>query len=231
MEGSCPWDGYARALDTGCEPDLCAWVVHPAEAWSNLVFFAVAAVLVVGYGRVDRRLAVAWLPWIIVAIGVGSFAFHASMIRSLLAVDVAAIFLLTAFFLAAYLQHAGLVDPTGFSASFLALLVGGTALAVADPRLGYAGIAAQGVAILWLAWRIPTRGPRRELLAAIVLNQTAAVTLWLDKGRVWCVQGALAHVVQPHSFWHIFSALSLLFFYRYERRIEHALVGTARAAV
>lgn len=100
-----------------------------------------------------------------------------------------------------------------------------------DYRLGSAGIAAQGVAILCLAWRIPTRGPRRELIAAIALNQAAAVTLWLDKAQVSCVRGALAHVVQPHSFWHVLSALSLLFFYRYEREIEHALVGHARAIV
>jgi hypothetical protein len=95
-----------------------------------------------------------------------------------------------------------------------------------DPRLGYIGIAAQGVAILWLAWRLPIRGPRRELVAAVVLNQAAALMLWLDKGQVACTRGVLAHVVQPHSFWHILSALSLLAFYHYEREVERMLVGS-----
>jgi hypothetical protein len=219
----CPWESYARARDVGCEPDLCAWIVHPAEAWSNLAFFAVAGLLVVRYGRADGGLPIAWFPWIVGAIGVGSMAFHASMTHWLHAADVAAIFLFTGFLLAAYLQHAGLTDPSHFFACFLALVLGGALLAFADPRLGWIGIAAQGVSILWLAWRVPAPGPRRDLVAAIALNQLAAVALWLDKGRVACVRGALAHVVQPHSFWHILSALSLLFFYTYERGIEHAL--------
>ena len=223
MENGCPWESYARAQDVGCEADLCAWIVHPAEAWSNFAFFAVAAVLIVRYGRADRKLRVAWFPWIVVAIGVGSTAFHASMVHWLDAADVAAIFLFTGFLLAAYLQHAGLVNPSRFPACFLALVSGGAVLAFVDPRLGWVGIAAQGVSILWLAWRIPTGGLRRDLVAAIALNQVAAVALWLDKGQVACVRGALAHVVQPHSFWHILSALSFIFFYRYEREIEHIL--------
>jgi len=231
MANGCPWEGYARAQDVGCELDLCAWIVHPAETWSNLAFFAVAAVLVVRYRRADRTLPVAWLPWIVLAIGVGSFAFHASMVHWLHAADVAAIFLFTGFLLAAFLQHAELIDPSRFTACFLALVSGGAVLAFVDPRLGWIGIAVQGVFILWLAWRLPTRGPRPDLVAAIALNQVAAVALWLDKGQVACVRGALGHVVQPHSFWHILSALSLIFFYRYEREIEHTLDRRGPSAV
>lgn len=231
MASSCPWGGFGRAQDVGCEPDLCAWIVHPAEAWSNLAFFAVAAILIIRYRHADRQLPVAWLPWIVVAIGVGSTAFHASMVDWLLAADVVAIFLLTGFLLAAYLQHAGLVGPRRLRASFLVLVAAGAALGFVNPVLGYIGIAAQGAAILWLGWRLPMRGPRRELVAALLLNQAAAVALWLDKGQVACARGDLVHVVQPHSFWHVLSALSLLFAYRYERKVEHALTGTARATV
>jgi Ceramidase len=221
MDDACPWGGFARANDFGCEPDLCAWIVHPAEAWSNVVFPLVAVALVVRYAREDRRLPVAWLPAIIVVMGAGSFAFHASMTHWLHAADVAAIFLFTAFLLAANLQRAGVVGANRFSACFLLLLAGGAVLSFINPQLGWIGIAAQGVAILWLAWRDPAHGPRRELVAAIAANQTAAVALWLDKGQVLCARGALAHIVQPHSFWHILSALSLFFFYRYERGLEH----------
>jgi hypothetical protein len=221
MASTCPWDGFTRAEYAGCEPDLCAWIIHPAETWSNLAFIAIAAWLVVRYGRADRRLPVSWFPLIVVAIGVFSAAFHASMLYWLLAADLAVIFLFTGFLLAANLQHGGLVGARWFPASFLVLAVGGAAVAFVDPRLGYIGIAAQGVAILWSAGRIPARGPRRDLGAAVVLNQAAAVAFWLDRGQVWCARGVLAHVVQPHSFWHVLSALCLLFFYRYERRIEH----------
>src|SRR5262249_17268590 len=158
MAGSCPWAWFVRADDVGCEPDLCAWIVHPAETWSNLAFFAVGAVLLARYGRPDRPLPAAWLPWVVIAVGIGSFSFHASMIRWVVVADVAAIFLLTAFLLAAYLQHAGLAGPSWLIVSFLALLAAGVALAVVDPRLGYVGVAAQGIAILGLGWRLPVRG-------------------------------------------------------------------------
>jgi hypothetical protein len=227
MEGSCPWASFVPANDVGCEAGVCGWIVHPAEAWSNLAFFAVGGALLVRYARTDRSVPVACMPWIVIAIGVGSFAFHASMVRWLLVADVGAIFLLTAFLLAAHLRHAGLVRPSRVSASALVLLTAGVVLAVVDPRLAYLGVAAQGVAILCLAWRLPVHGRRRDLVGAIAFNQAAAVCLWLDKGRVGCVGGALAHIVQPHSFWHILSALSLFFVYRYEREVEHALATTA----
>jgi hypothetical protein len=231
MAGSCPWAWFVPADDVGCEPGLCAWIVHPAETWSNIAFFAVGGILLIRYRRTDRLLPVAWMPWIVIAIGVGSFAFHASMIRWLLVADVAAIFLLTAFLLAAYLQHAGLVGSSRLPMSFLALLAAGVALAAVDPRLGYAGVATQGLAIVYLAWLLPVRGQSLDLVGAIAFNQLAAVTLWLDKGRVACVGGAFAHVVQPHSFWHILSALSLFFVYRYEREVEHSLATTRGTAV
>jgi len=222
MGSACPWAIYARARDVTCEPDLCAWIVHPAEAWSNVAFFAVAAALVARYGRADRGLSVAWFPWIVVAIGLGSFAFHASMVQWLHATDVAAIFLFTGFLLASYLRHAGLIAPSRFGACFLALVCGGAGLAFVDPRLGWLGIATQGAAVLWLALHVPVRGPRRDLVGAIALNQLAAVAFWMDQGQIACARGALAHVVQPHSFWHVLSALSLVFFYRYERVVGRA---------
>lgn len=138
MGGSCPWAWLVPAADVGCEPARCAWIVHPAEAWSNVAFLVVGGALLFWYGQTDRKLP-------------------------------------------------GVVGPARLSTTFLALLAAGVAL--------------------------------------------AAVTLWLDKGRVARVGGALAHVVQPHSFWHVLSALSLFFVYRYERRVEHALAATARAAV
>jgi hypothetical protein len=109
------------------------------------------------------------------------------------------------------------------------LLAGGVALAAVDPRLGYVGIAAQGVAIFCLASRLPVSGQKLDLVAAIALNQAAAAFLWLDKGQIACVRGAFAHILQPHSFWHILSALSLFFVYRYEREVEHALAAIPRA--
>ena len=222
MEDPCPWDGFARAEYTGCEPDLCTWIVHPAETWSNLAFVAVAGGLFLRYGNADRRLLVAWLPLIVVAIGAFSAAFHASMSRWLQAVDLAVIFLFTGFLLAANLRHAGLARRDQFAASFFVLAAGGATLAFVDTRLGYLAIAAQGAAILWSYWRIPARGPRGDLVAAIALNQAAALALWLGHAQVACTGGSLTHVVQPHSFWHVLSAFSLVFFYRYQREIEHA---------
>lgn len=143
------------------------------------------------------------------------------MVHWLHIADVAAIFLFTGFLLAAHLQHTGLIDASRFRSCFLILTAAGATLAFISPRIGWVGIAAQGVAILWLAWRTSAPRARYDLLAAIALNQVGAAALWLDKSQVLCTRGALEHVLQPHSLWHILLALSLLFFYRNERQIEH----------
>jgi hypothetical protein len=69
-----------------------------------------------------------------------------------------------------------------------------------------------------------------DLVGAIAFNQAAAVALWLDKMQMACVEGALAHVAQRHSFWHVLSAMSLFFVYRDERQVERALVPKPVAA-
>src|SRR6476661_2596485 len=103
MNGSCPWSNFVRATYSGCEPDVCGWIIHPAEAWSGLAYLVVAAALFLRYRVVDRTLPVSWLPLIVATIGTFSILFHASMTRWLHVVDLWAIFFFTGFLLAANL--------------------------------------------------------------------------------------------------------------------------------
>ena len=41
----CPWSNWAPATISFCEERLCAWVVEPSNAWSNLAFVAGGAVM------------------------------------------------------------------------------------------------------------------------------------------------------------------------------------------
>jgi hypothetical protein len=225
MADTCPWDAFPRADYSGCEPDLCAWIVHPAETWSNVAAIAVACVLVARYRALDRDLQVRWFPFVILGIGIASAAFHASMVHWFQALDLTAISLFTGFLLAANLCHAGLIKHDRFAGWFFLFAAGGGALGTVDARLGYFALALQGASILWSYSRIPARGLRSDLVAAIALTQVGAAALWLDHAGIACTQGPLAHVVQPHSFWHLMSALSLVFFYRYQRDVERILRG------
>src|SRR5690606_5345750 len=45
--GTCPWDGLRAATGAPnldwCEAEVCGWAVEPANTWSNLAYFVVAA--------------------------------------------------------------------------------------------------------------------------------------------------------------------------------------------
>ena len=61
---------------------------------------------------------------------------------------------------------------------------------------------------------------RADYHAALWLLMPGVALLVLDHGQIGCVHGQLEHIVQPHVGWHLLSAASFTFFYRYERLLE-----------
>jgi hypothetical protein len=144
------------------------------------------------------------------------------MIYWLQVLDLAAISLFIAYLLSASLRRSWLVSD--FRRPFILFTLAGVLLPFVDPRLGYANLAAQGTAVatLWSPALFSAAHQRRDLLSAAVVLGAGLVALILDFRQVACVPGALGHVLQPHAFWHLFSALLLFYLYRHERHLEFA---------
>ena len=212
----CPWDAYAPATIAFCERRLCAWIVEPSNAWSNLAY-----VLVGVWVLARARPWSASVRWVIgvcaIVLGLGSFAFHATGIRVFEIVDVSGMYLLAAL----GLGFAGrrLFDwPDGRVVACVAVTVlASTALMLA---LGNDGIVLFGVEMLLLmsaelGLRARNGPAARAWLGRTIVVSVAALAVWvLDFAGTVCAPDN--HVLTGHAVWHGMTALGILFYARYQ---------------
>lgn len=209
-----PWNRLPPATLGTCEPHLAGWIVHPAETLSAVAYLIVGLALWMSVRRTNESAGAGRLAGFVVAMGLSSMLFHSSLTAILQAVDLASIFLLTGYLLALMLVGWGYFDRRLFSRSFVVLGVGGATLPFLNLWLGFAGLLAQGFAILWLAYRNVSADTQRAYWMAVRLLVPGAVLLALDHANVGCVRGTLAHVIQPHVVWHLLSAGGIFFLAR-----------------
>ena len=57
LPDGCPWSGWTPPNVDWCEEELCAWVVNPADTWSNLAYIALGAVMIAVAARSPRASA------------------------------------------------------------------------------------------------------------------------------------------------------------------------------
>ena len=215
-----PWDALERATLDTCEPDVAGWLVHPVETVSALVYLAVALVIWRGYGDPDRRLHARHLPAILAVIGFGAALFHASFAAIFHALDLAVIYLFAGYMLAAMLVHRGHLGRPNFARVFLLAGVGGGLLPFIHVWVGFGGLALETLVVLWMGRIAIPDADHAAYRTAVRLLLPGVALLMLDHGGIGCVRGPLEHAVQPHAVWHVLSAASFYFLYRYERALE-----------
>ena len=218
MDG--PWAGYQRATVATCEPDVAGWFVHPVETLSAVAYLIAALWLWRQYGRTDRDLRVRHLPALVAIAGLGSVVFHASYAAAFQTLDLAAIAPLAGFLLGSTLVARYPALQPRFGPLVTVLAIGGTLAPFVSLGLGFAGLGVVTALVIVVAVGrdVPTgaRVPRRR---AVTFVLAGGVLLALDHAGFGCVEGSLAHVVQPHALWHVLSAVACVHFYRYERVI------------
>ncbi len=215
-----PWKEFTPALFETCEPTLDGWIAHPAEATSALAYLAVAILLWRQFGYRDRTLFVRYLPPALGIIGVTSILFHVSYTALFQTVDVAAVPLFMGYICAATAVHRRQADMSTFPRLFWSITAISVLLVTANLAVGFAVVIVQGCAIIWFWWTDPLTRGNTDARRAILLLVFGAMLLGLDHAAIGCVSGANAHLVQPHSIWHLLSAASGYFFYRAESQLE-----------
>ena len=68
----CPWSGFSPDTLHFCEQRLCAWIVSPAETWTNILYIVIGFVLL----RKFRAFGLS-----AIAVGICSFIYHASHVH------------------------------------------------------------------------------------------------------------------------------------------------------
>ena len=220
----CPWSGFTPPNVDWCEEELCAWITNPANTWSNLLY-VLLGIAMWREARRDGRPSLALFGPTSIAVGVFSFAYHASYTWMLQFFDFVGMFLFCFVVLAQGALRLGWIGPRRRTAFFC---VGVAASSALVPVLFDAGIPIQGiVGILVLAiigqeiLLLRRDGPRpahRIWWGAVALIALAGAFSLLDVTRVWCDPSN--HWLQGHALWHLLSAASLYALFRFYAALE-----------
>ncbi len=215
----CPWSGFTPPNVNWCEEELCAWIVNPADTWSNLGYIALGLFMWQGARR-TRRADLALFGPASIAVGVFSFAYRASYTWALQFFDFVGMFLFCFTVLARNAVRLGWIAPRRELRFFALGVLGASALV---PPLFELGVPIQlSVALciavgLWQEWVLRQRSEAPPLPRAypigLALLAGAALCSALDVTRVVC--DPENHWLQGHAAWHLLTALALFAFFRF----------------
>ncbi len=229
LEPGCPWYALRELRPPNvdwCELERCAWIVEPANTWSNLAYVAVGLLLMVSARR-DGSRQLRWFGPAALIVGVFSGIYHASTTFALQILDFAGMYVFCYLLLTLNLQRLGLVRPADASLRFGQLVLATTVVTVA---IDFLEVPIQGIVFvlilaivgseLWLRRRDPGVSLGFFGLAVLLITTGAAFSV-LDVTRTWCDP---AHpFLQGHAIWHVLSAASLLAASFHYRQFEHVL--------
>lgn len=212
-----------------CEAARPGWLAQPANALSNLGF-VVAGLLIGWHARTPAgRLAMPGLATsyavVVVLLGPGSMAMHATQTAAGGRLDMTSMFLVAAFAAAYSLARLGKRSTRWFLLAFAGLVLACEVVDLAPgslPVLMHWGNVAFGALLLvalGVEWRLrrttPTAGDLRWI-AGSVGAMVLGFAIWnlAKDGGPWCRPHSL---LQGHAAWHLFCAVAAYFLYRYWR--------------
>ncbi len=226
---------------TFCEAPRAGWIRQPANTWSNLAF--VVAGLAVAWYAVDRArlgltmgthpgLATAYAV-LVVLLGPGSMAMHATQTDLGGHVDLLSMFLVSAFALGYALMRFVHRGPALFALVFLVAVVAGMAVQLRGgsvPLVGHVGNAAFGLQLLTavaVEVALVRRGSAQQDVAwglASITVLSVAFAIWTTgrQGQGWCRPDSL---LQQHAAWHTLCAVAAYLLFRHyaaERAVASA---------
>lgn len=226
MIPACPYTHLAVPVIKFCEPNLCGYIVQPANTWSNLAHVA-AGLLILYLARQYKKTLLWWLGPIVILIGIFSFVYHASYTFIGQMLDLGSMFLFATFLLILNLQR---IKPTlkNSTAAWIYVMINLFCLAimyVVRTIQGFnIGILIFGIelavvlALEAIAWsRAKTRYQLGYILVALLTASIAAVIWMFDYTRIWC-DPRMFHYLNGHALWHILTATSLLFVFLFYRQ-------------
>lgn len=216
---SCPWSDHAPGTISFCEAKVCAWIVEPSNAWSNLAY-VLAGILILRLAQ--RRAPLVLIGVAAILIGIGSFLFHGTGTRWGELLDVSAMYLLSGLALAFLLRRLVPMSTLGFVGGYVAVVAASVLCMIALRTNGILVFAAQITAAVsaetYLYLRRPhDRYPSYRHQTWMVASFALAFTIWnLDKWSVLCDPDN--HLVTGHAIWHVLTAVAIVCFAMHQQQ-------------
>jgi Ceramidase len=216
----CPWSDYTPATISFCERRLCAFIVEPSNAWSNLAYVVVGLFIVWRNPKRwrDARTAIGVGG---VLIGIGSFSFHATGIRVFEIVDVSTMYVLSGLGLTFALKRwRGWGDAVALR-FFVACLLVSSALMIVTCSDGILVFGLELGAAVLIEVKLRAQNPpgAGQWMMAVVGTFAVALLIWyLDLRGPLCAPDN--HLVTGHAIWHTLTALTILCFFRFQRAVN-----------
>lgn len=215
LDFGCPWHRLSELRLPNvdwCEAPRCAWVVEPANTWSNVAYVLVGLAML-WFARSSSDTQLRCFGPAAIVVGVCSGVYHASNSFALQILDFFGMYVFCYLLICANLLRAGSLDPGRWWSRYGLLVFGTTVGTVAVDLMG---LPIQGIVfglVLVIvgteAWarRTDPRGSLRLFLVAVCSLGVGGVFSVLDATRRWCDPDSL---LQGHALWHVFAAVCLL---------------------
>jgi hypothetical protein len=220
----CPWSDWTPPNVDWCEQELCSWITNPANTWSNLLY-VLLGVWMWHRARRDGLRTLAFFGPVSVAVGIFSFAYHASYTWFLQFFDFVGMFLFCFTVLTLNALRLGWIGAGRQTAFFVVGVLMSSAFV---PMLFEAGIPIQGIVLLLvlamigqelgLRRRDGVHAAHRFWWTALALIAAATAFSALDLTRTWC--DPANHWLQGHALWHLLSAASLYALFLFYAELE-----------
>jgi hypothetical protein len=216
---SCPWSRFEPAAIEFCERRLCAWVVEPANTWSNIGFVLVGLLILFKVGK-ESRPDLKMIGLTAVLVGIGSTLFHMTGTRWGEVIDVSAMYLISSLFIVFAAQRLWALPMSRFVMTYLVLATVTMAALVLSKTNGIWLFAAHiTVAVLLELQAFRTLSSRAQYrdLGLMAITFTVAFTSWaLDVRHIICNPDN--HIFGGHALWHLANATCLWFYYRFQKQ-------------
>ena len=207
----CPYSEYAPATISFCEARLCAWVVEPSNAWSNLGYVIIGLIVI---ATAKRKLPLIIVGAGSIMIGIGSFGLHGTGTRIGELLDVCPMYLISALGAMFAARRIWSLSSSALLFGYVAMVAGSCALMIGLHNNGIITFAVEiafaVAAEIYLYRRgdlLPSYRHQKWMLAAF----GTAFFVWnLDKLNIVCRPDN--HFITGHAVWHVLTAISIYFF-------------------